>query len=125
MKRRTVARLELLLSLATLGYSAWLRRFLRRHGEDVEPLSPLGLVAGAVTAAVHRALYDRDVGRIRTRRRRGLLFGLCSVGWQRLLRRASSDPDAFRYGYGLGRGVGTLLYRTWFGLLRDLPGDDE
>ncbi|MDS0296151.1 hypothetical protein [Halogeometricum luteum] len=125
MKRRTTARLELLVGLATLGYAVWLRRFLRRHGEDVEPLSPFAFVAGAVTAAAHRNLYDRDVGRIRTSRRRGLLFGLCNVGWQRLLRRRSADPDAFRHGYGLGRGVGTVLYRTWFGLLRDLPGDDE
>lgn len=125
MKRRTAARLELLLSVATLGYTAWLRRFLRRHGEEVEPLSSLGLAAGAVTGAVNRALYDRDVGRIRTSRRRGLLFGLCEVGWQLLLRRLSSDPDAFGRGYRLGRGVGTVLYRIPFGLLHELPGDDE
>ncbi|ELZ31124.1 hypothetical protein C474_09824 [Halogeometricum pallidum JCM 14848] len=119
------ARLGLLLGVATLGYAVWLRRFLRRHGEDVESLSPLGLAAGAVTAAIHRALYDRDAGRIRTSRRRGLLFGLCRIGWHLLLRRASPDPDAFRHHYGLGKAVGTVLYRVRFGLLRELPGDDE
>lgn len=124
MKRRTRARLELLVGLATLGYVTWLRRFLRRHGERVDSLSPSGVVAGAATAAVDRYLYDRDFGRIRTRRRRGLLFGLCLVGWQLLLRRASSDADAFGRGYGLGRGVGTVLYRVRFGLLRGLPGGD-
>jgi hypothetical protein len=72
MQRRTRARLELLLGAATVGYTLWLRRFLCRQGEDVAPLSPSGFAAGAVTAAVHRALFDRDVGRIRTSRRRGL-----------------------------------------------------
>jgi hypothetical protein len=126
VSRRTRARLELVVAVATLGFSLWLRRLLRRHGESGElPGYALsGLAAGTLSQVVHLSLSDRDAWRIRTRRRRGFLLGLCEVGVERALRRRSSDPEAFGGGFWLGRSVGTVCYRCWYGLLRPPPGDD-
>lgn len=126
VSRRTRARLELVVSVVTLGVEIWRRRFLRRHGEDgdLTPLSPSGVAAGALSRVVHLSLYDRDVWRIRTSRRRGFLFGLGAFALARALRRRRSDPEAFDHGRLVETGVGTVCYRLWYGLLRPLPGSD-
>ncbi|SFR33769.1 hypothetical protein SAMN04487947_0057 [Halogeometricum rufum] len=126
VSRRTRARLELAVAVATLGFSLWLRRVLRRHdeGDELRDYALSGLAAGTLSQVVHLSLYDRDAWRIRTRRRRGFLLGLCEIGVERALRRRSADPAAFGDGFWLGRGVGTVCYRCWYGLLRPLPGDD-
>lgn len=126
--RRTRARLELVLGVLTLGFEGWRRQFLRRHADDhdheLTPLSPSGVAVGALSRVLRLSLSDRDVWRIRTSRRRGLLFGLSWLSVQRLLKRASADPEAFDDGYLLGTVVGTVCYRCWYGLLRPLPGSD-
>jgi hypothetical protein len=124
VERRTRALAELAIAVVTLLYSLFLRKYLREAAEEEsgpQPLSSGGLAAGALSQGIYLWAYDRDVGHVRTNRRRGLLVGAC-----RLLvrRRVLPRTESFRVSVRLGEMVGTVVYRLWYGLLRPLPGRD-
>ncbi len=128
MNRRTSARTQFVVSVFVFLYQLRLRAYQRNRGEgwkDPAPFSPPWIVMGALREVARWWIVDRDVGRVRTDRRRRALFVLCWTGWQIAVRRRSADPETAKYNAGVGKTLGTIAYRSRYGLLRALPGSDE
>jgi hypothetical protein len=62
---------------------------------------------------------DRDVGTIRTNNRRAFVCAMYSVPCQRRL----FPGETFRFGFGSGVLVGTIVYRLRYGVLRPARGE--
>ncbi|SFG54878.1 hypothetical protein SAMN04488063_2380 [Halopelagius inordinatus] len=117
-RRRAVA--ECLLSAAALVVQTYSRNALHRHEEydDPPPLSAGGVFAGTLYQLAYLWAYDRDWGRMRSNSYRRLAYGLCVTTVKRRL----FPSDEFRFGFGTGGLVGSILYRFWYGVLRPVPG---
>jgi hypothetical protein len=125
VRRRTVALGELAVAALSLVVQVYLWNSLLNDEEewdDPTHVSWRGLAAGVLYAGAYRWVRDRDVGGVRTDRRRGLLLSLCSLA---LRRRLLPRTREFRNNFGIGRTAGTLGYRLWYGLVRPLPETDE
>ena len=129
VRRRIKAVFEFGFSVFALCFVLFLRKATADLPEDeeIEPNQPLSLAVlafGAGTSALSVLLSDHDVCRIRTSRRRRLLFGLLWSGKDRVLTRFASNPGAFRGSLSIGEAVGLVAYRLWYGILHPLPGPD-
>lgn len=91
----------------------------RPHGAHV---SPRELAFGALYRIFSLWLYDRDVGEIRTNRRRGVLFSMCTLV---IRRRLLPQTEAFKSNFGVGGTAGMVVYRLRYGVLHPLPGEDD
>ncbi|WP_410764588.1 hypothetical protein [Haloferax sp. DFSO60] len=125
ISRRTRARAEFavaLFSALTIPYS---RRKLRKLDDEKRAptrYSPKGIALGSVWQIGYLWSYDRDIWKIRTRRRRRFLCLLFGAGVRRLV---FPRTDEFTEGTRYGRVLGILCYRFWYGLLRPLPGTED
>ncbi|ELZ77788.1 hypothetical protein C454_14890 [Haloferax gibbonsii ATCC 33959] len=124
VSRRTKAVAEFGLALLTALWMVSMRRLLRSSDDESyepTPLSPGGLAVGGAWGAGQVWAYDRDSWKVRTRRRRALVVSFLGIAVER---RLLPRTESFRYSLGLGRVLGVLGYRAWYGLLRPLPGDE-
>ncbi|ELZ97689.1 hypothetical protein [Haloferax sulfurifontis] len=124
VSRRTKAVAEFGIALLTALWMVSMRRLLRSSDDgshEPTPLSPSGVAVGGAWGIGQVWAYDRDSWGVRTNRRRGMAVTLVGIGVQR---RLLPRTESFRYSFGFGRVLGVVVYRTWYGLLRPLPGDD-
>jgi hypothetical protein len=127
VKRRTRALFEFGIAVVTLLVQIRLWRSLLNDEEsgvkdEQTSISASGLVLGVLYRSLGLWLRDRDVGGVRTNRRRGLLFSLfTSVARRRFLPRTK----VFKSNFGVGQTLGMVVYRLWYGVLRPLPGTNE
>ncbi len=125
VQRRTRALVELVMAAIGLFVQLYLWKSLWDDVEEWdEPVhaSVSGLIAGALYGSGYLWVHDRDVGNIRTNRRRGLLISVCS---QRVRRRIFPRTKEFRSNFGVGTLIGTIGYRLWYGLFHPLPNGDK
>ncbi|EMA01293.1 hypothetical protein [Haloferax denitrificans] len=124
VSRRTKAVAQLGIAVLTTVWMVSMRRLLRSSDDESHeptPLSPSGVAVGWAWGIGQVWAYDRDSWGVRTSRRRGMAVSLVGIGVQR---RLLPRTESFQYSFGLGRVLGVVVYRTWYGLLRPLPGDD-
>lgn len=118
-RRSTV--IEWLLAVVALGLQLYSSEKLRQRPTDAGSprYSTRAVAAGILYQLGYHHAYDRDWGQLRSNRYHGLLYGFCSSFVQRRL----FSTDDFRYGFTTGGLVGTILYRSWYGVLRPAPGE--
>ncbi len=123
VKRRTRAIFEF--GIGVIGLLAQVRIW-RALSDDADEegnqVSMSGLAVGLLSGVLSIWARDRDVGGIRTSRRRSMLFSAGQLG---LRRKFLPQTTAFRRYFGLGQTAGVVTYRLWYGVLRPLPGSDE
>lgn len=124
VQRRTRALVELVGSGLTLLVSIRLREYIETQDEPI-PVSLSGVTVGMLSQGSRLWLWDNDVAGVRTNRGRRLLHQLAWSGWQLVVRRSVLDSRVAGYDFHLGRLIGTMVYRLWYGLLRPLPGSDD
>jgi hypothetical protein len=125
VQRRTGALAQLGIAVIGSFVQICLWRQLLDDGEEWdEPTHPsaYGLAAGALYRSADRWIHDRDVGEVRTNPYRGVLFGIRETRSERQL---VPQDEEFQDNFGIGKTVGMVGYRLWYGLLRPLPGPDE
>ncbi|AEH38680.1 hypothetical protein [Halopiger xanaduensis] len=105
-------------------------RQLRRLEDDSDDgdddrsirLDPGWVLAGAISSVGWTYAYDVDAFGLRESAKRRVALTAC---WSAVSRRYLSDDVSRTYSHTVGTGVGTLCYRTWFGLVRPRPGSRD
>lgn len=127
VRRRIRAVIELGVATPLLLFVLWLWKFMwdnKEEWDDPIPVSPVGLILGALSGGLYIWGRDRNVAQIRTNLRRRAVAESVWQGWQRLVPRLSSDARTTQYNFAVGTVVGSVGYRIWYGLLHPLPGDE-
>ena len=124
--RRTRARIDFVTSVLSLLFGVFVRR--RFAADRSSSVRPSWLLAGSGYELLSCWSYDNDVRGTRTNRLRRALLGmgkfLFGLGLT-LGIRSFSDSSTARQDFSLGRNVGHVGYRLWYGVLRPLPGADD
>ncbi|WP_238532959.1 hypothetical protein [Halalkalicoccus jeotgali] len=82
-----------------------------------DPIKPRWIAVGATESIVWTLLFDHDVGGIRRSYRRRVAAIVLLYPYYRLRYRRDTT-----WSIGVGRSVGTIVYRLKYGLLEDPPG---
>ena len=122
VRRRTRALVELLIAAVGLVVELLLwQRLLENVEEWDDPVhaSLPVLAAGALYGGAQLWIRDRDVWGVRTNSYHGIVVAVCR--WS-IKRRSVPDTREVSANFGIGKMIGMVGYRLWYGLLRPLPG---